>query len=161
MYSIFYLFSCFIHSSLQLLIPTCSSSFIHGRSKSVSKVYFLPTFQLNGLVEYPHSQALQNGWRGVPGIHCSCMHGSPGFYGELGNYSDTSLCCMTVHYWIMVVIRLHLDGALFVQQSLVVCPKVGMSLKDKQLMATQHVYYGKDMFVWLLRNMASPLLHMW
>ena len=59
----------------------------------------------------------------------------------------------------MVVIGLHLDGALFVQQSLVVRPKVGMSLKDKQLMATQHVYYGKDMFVWLLRNMASPLLH--
>ena len=39
--------------------------------------------------------------------------------------------------------------------------KQGMSLKDKQLMATQHVYYGKDVFVWLPRAMASPLLHMY
>ena len=32
------------------------------------------------------------------------MHGFPGFPGKLGNYHDTSPCCMTVHYWITGVI---------------------------------------------------------
>ena len=26
------------------------------------------------------------------------------FYGELGNYCDTSLCCITIHYWITGVV---------------------------------------------------------
>ena len=46
----------------------------------------------------------KNNQRRVPDIHCSCMRGSPGYSGELGNYCDTSLCCMTVHYWIMGVV---------------------------------------------------------
>ena len=36
--------------------------------------------------------------------------------------------------------------------------KPGMVLKDEQLMAIHHVYNGKDAFVWLPTDMASPLL---
>jgi len=32
------------------------------------------------------------------------QRGFLGFWGELGNYCDTNLCCMTVHYWITGVI---------------------------------------------------------
>ena len=42
--------------------------------------------------------------RVTPGIHCLCMCGFPGFSGELGNYCDTSPCCMTVRYWITGVV---------------------------------------------------------
>jgi len=33
------------------------------------------------------------------------------------------------------------------------------ALKDEHLMAIQHTYNGKDMFVWLQTDVASPLLH--
>ena len=46
---------------------------------------------------FPGTQ--KKNWRRAPGIHCSCMSGSPGFSEELGNYCDTSPCCMTIHYW--------------------------------------------------------------
>jgi len=42
--------------------------------------------------------------RVTPGIHCLCMCGFPGFSGELGNYCDTSPCCMTIRYWITGVV---------------------------------------------------------
>jgi len=36
--------------------------------------------------------------------------------------------------------------------------KPGMALKDKQLMAVQHVHNGKDMYVWLPTGMSIPCL---
>ena len=51
---------------------------------------------------FPGTQ--KKNWRRAPGIHCSCMSGSPGFSEELGNYCDTSLSCMIVYYWIMGVV---------------------------------------------------------
>ena len=42
------------------------------------------------------------------------------------------------------------------------CPwKDWKARKDKQLMATQLIYNGKDVFVWLLMGAASSLLHMY
>jgi len=73
--------------------------------------------------------------KGAPGIHCSHMRDSPGFSGELGNYCDTSPCCMTVHYWIMGVVTS--IGRVWYAFGKV--RKPGMVLKDKQLMAIQHV----------------------
>jgi len=40
-------------------------------------------------------------------------------------------------------------------------PSVKLETKDKQLAAIQHVYNGKDMFVWQLMDAASSLLHMY
>jgi len=44
---------------------------------------------------FPGAQEKKN-QRRAPSIHCSCVHSSPGFSGELGNYCDTSLCCTTI-----------------------------------------------------------------
>ena len=45
-----------------------------------------------------HLKKKEKNWRGVPGIHCSHMRGSPGFSGKLENYCDTSQCCTTLHH---------------------------------------------------------------
>jgi len=92
--------------------------------------------------------------RGAPGIHQSCMSGSPGFL-------ETTVILIYVArpYTTESWEPLQLDIALFVQQSHDMCPgTVGMALQGKQPMAILHVYNGKDVFVWLLTDTSSPLV---
>ena len=81
---------------------------------------------------------------GVPGIHCLCMHGSPGFSGELENY------CIHVR---LHVARSYIIGSLQLSHVLAVSSrkkavfnhavlytlggvgKPGMVLKDEQMLA--------------------------
>jgi len=73
------------------------------------------------------------------------MRGSPGFSGELGNYCDTSPCCMIIHYWFTRVVTSICSS--FNKVVLCALGKVGMALKDKQLMAIQQVYTARTSLV--------------
>ena len=66
----------------------------------------------------------------MPDIHCSCMRGSPGYSGELGNYCDTSPCCMTVHYWIMEVVTCSYTCSLVPSTKLCHVPSVRLESQE-------------------------------
>ena len=97
--------------------------------------------------------------RRAPVIHWSHMCGSPGFWGELGNYCDTSPCYTTVHYWITRVV----PSTCSLVHSTKVCHVTSGKVRKPRMACTEGRttdgstarLYCKDMFVWLPTDTAS------
>ena len=94
--------------------------------------------------------------RGGPGIHCSHMHGSPGFSGEHGNYCDTSPCFTTAHYWIMGVITSRSSSVR--STKLYRMPSVRLESQEwhwRTNNSNTARLYSKHVFVWLPTDTAA------
>ena len=102
---------------------------------------------------------LKKNWRRAPGIHFSCMCGSPGLSGELGNYCDTSTLPNHKGRYN------YMQPSLFNKCSINPCcaPLVRLEAKNgtegRKTDGNTARLYSKDAFVWLPTDTAST--HVW